>query len=108
MRTLTPDMAALIADRFRTLGEPSRLALLQALRAGERSVSELVEDLALGQANVSKHLQQLFRHGFVTRRKEGVTVFYRIADPSVFKLCDIVCGGLEAEVRSRGRALGRR
>lgn len=108
MRHLSPAMAALIAERFRSLGEPTRLALLHELRAGERSVSELVDALDAGQANVSKHLQLLHRQGFVARRKDGVTVRYRIADPSVFELCDIVCGGLRQEVRSRDRALARR
>jgi hypothetical protein len=56
---------------------------------------------------VSKHLQLLHRHGFVARRKEGVTTFYRIADPTVFRLCDLVCGGLRTEVAARSRVVRR-
>ena len=90
--------AALVAERFRTLGEPMRLRLLQALREGERSVGELVEEVGAGQANVSKHLQLLHRMGFVQRRKEGTTALYRIADPNVFRLCELVCGGMRRQV----------
>jgi ArsR family transcriptional regulator len=97
--------AALVAERFRTLGEPMRLRLLQALREGERSVGELVEEVGAGQANVSKHLQLLHRMGFVQRRKEGTTALYRIADPNVFRLCELVCGGMRDELDEKRRLL---
>jgi ArsR family transcriptional regulator len=97
--------AGLVAERFRTLGEPMRLRLLQALRDGERSVGELVEETGAGQANVSKHLQLLHRMGFVQRRKEGTTALYRIADPNVFKLCELVCGGMREDLDEKRRLL---
>src|SRR6188768_4054061 len=97
--------ATLVAERFRTLGEPMRLRLLQALRDGERSVGDLVDEVGAGQANVSKHLQLLHRMGFVQRRKEGTTALYRIADPNVFKLCDLVCGGMRDDLDEKRRLL---
>lgn len=97
--------AGLVAERFRTLGEPMRLRLLQALRDGERSVGELVEEVGAGQANVSKHLQLLHRMGFVQRRKEGTTALYRIADPNVFRLCELVCGGMREDLDEKRRLL---
>jgi DNA-binding transcriptional ArsR family regulator len=97
--------AALVAERFRTLGEPMRLRLLQALRDGERSVGDLVEEVGAGQANVSKHLQLLATLGFVGRRKEGLYVFYRLADEDVFRLCDLMCGRLAREAEQRERVL---
>jgi DNA-binding transcriptional ArsR family regulator len=103
---LSPDALELVAERFRTLGEPTRLRLLDALRKGERSVGTLVEVLGTGQANVSKHLQLLHAAGFVGRRREGTTVYYHLADPTVFKLCDLVCGRLEDHLDRRRRALG--
>lgn len=106
--TLSPDQLALVAERFRALGEPSRLLILQALRAGERSVSELIDDTALGQANLSKHLQTLHAAGFVARRKEGVSTLYRLADDDVVRLCDLCCGRLEREARQRSRLFGGR
>ena len=72
---LTPDAIRLIAERFKVLAEPARLEILNALRAGERTVTELVQDTGLGQANVSKHLGLLYAHNFVARRKEGVSVY---------------------------------
>ncbi len=80
-----------LAGRFKALAEPNRLAILSTLHAGELSVSALVQETGLGQANVSRHLDVLRRHGFVDRRKEGLNVFYRIADREVFRICDIMC-----------------
>jgi DNA-binding transcriptional ArsR family regulator len=90
-----------LADRFKALAEPNRLAILSALHEGERSVSDLVEETGLGQANVSKHLDLLRRYSFVERRKDGLNVFYRVADKDVFRICDIMCG---RPVRRHGTA----
>lgn len=84
-------MMDLVARRFRTLGEPYRLRLLQELEAGERTVNELVHSMDGNQPNVSKHLQILHDAGLVSRRREGTSIFYTICDPMVFKLCDLVC-----------------
>ncbi len=107
MRTLkmTPELLVLVAERFKALAEPARLQILNTLRPGELTVSELVEETALGQANVSKHLQLLHSLRFVTRRKEGLYVYYALADKNVFQLCDIMCGQLGAEMKSRRRLL---
>src|SRR5215207_1452724 len=98
---LTRDMIELVAERFRALAEPARLHLMSVLRDGEQTVGELVEATGLGIANVSKHLQLLHAAGFVTRRKEGLHVYYGLAGEDVFRLCDIMCGRLEAEAESR-------
>lgn len=103
---LTPELMEIIAERFKALGEPARLRLLNALRGGERTVSELMEDTGLSQANVSKHLQLLHSLGFVTRRKEGLYVHYALADQDVFALCDLMCGRLQAEVEARREIIG--
>jgi DNA-binding transcriptional ArsR family regulator len=102
---LTPELLELIAERFKALAESTRLRLLNALREGEQTVSQLMEQTGLGQANVSKHLQLLHTLSFIERRKEGLYVYYRLADESVFQLCDIVCGRLVAESDARGRML---
>ena len=98
-RILTPAVLGKLADRFKALAEPNRLAILAALRTRERSVGELVEETGLGQANVSKHLNLLHRYGFLERRKEGLSVYYSLADEDVFQICDIMCGRLEQEAR---------
>lgn len=104
-RVISPALFVALSDRFKALGEPARLQLLAELRGGERSVSELVFNTGLGQANVSKHLQQLTAAGFVTRRKEGTFAYYALADDSVFELCDVMCGRIETEQRDRRAAL---
>ncbi len=98
---MTPQVLDLIALRFKVLSDSARLRILNCLRYGEMTVSELVEKTELGQANVSKHLQILHSNGFVERRKDGLFVYYSFADESVFNLCDIMCGRLEAELKSR-------
>jgi len=84
-----------MAGRFRALGDPSRLRLLHLLMAGERSVGELEAASGLGQASVSRHLALLRREGVLARRAEGSRAFYRIVDPTVRRLCGMVCGSLE-------------
>lgn len=102
---LPPALLASIAERFKALAEPTRLQLLQALRSGEATVSELVQRTGLTQANVSKHLSLLHGLGFVARRKEGLFTHYRLADRDVFRLCDLVCGRIERELRAREHSL---
>ena len=85
----------LIAERFKALGEPGRLQILYALQEGEMTVSELTEVTGLGQANTSKHLQILHGHGFVARRKDGLYVYYSLADGDAIRLCDIITDRLE-------------
>ena len=94
-----PDpLIELIARRFRVLGEPMRIKLLDALREREASVSELRESTDASQQNVSKHLGILLEAGIVGRRKDGNQVFYSIVDDVVFRLCEEVCGGLQQQV----------
>ena len=83
-----------VAERFRALGEPARLAILQALRHGERCVSELEAATELNQANLSRHLHVLSATGMVRRRKDGLFVYYALADANVLRLCEIMCGRL--------------
>lgn len=91
----------LVAERFRLLGDPLRLRLLRMLAAGEHSVAALVAASGTTQANVSKHLQLLLRAGVVQRRRDGLHGYYSIADPTVFELCDLVCGSLSTRLRDQ-------
>ena len=93
-KPLSEKTLELVAERFRVLGDPLRLRLLQALEPGEKSVAELVAATGASQANVSKHLQLMLRAGVVERRREGLFSFYSVRDARVFQLCDAVCGSL--------------
>lgn len=92
------------AERFRLLSDPTRLRLLNELDAAEElAVGELAERAGVGLSSTSKHLHQLEREGIVARRRQGTTIFYRIADPTLSELCDLVCSSL----RRRYEALSR-
>lgn len=94
-------MAETVARRFRALGEPQRLRILQVLEASPRNVNEVVRALGASQPNVSRHLQALFEAGLVSRRRAGTSTVYSISDSMVFKLCGLVCEGAIKQARSR-------
>jgi DNA-binding transcriptional ArsR family regulator len=96
---LPDDLVELIARRFRVLGEPMRIKLLDRLREGEATVNELTEALGASQQNISKHLAVLAEAGMLGRRKDGTHVKYRIVDEGVFVLCDQVCGSVREQLR---------
>lgn len=102
-RSLDDEALTLVATRFRVLGDPLRLRILQTLDAGEISVSELAAEVESTQPNVSKHLRILQEAGFVGRRQQGNTVYCFIADKNVFKLCDLVCGSLHEHHTAHAR-----
>jgi DNA-binding transcriptional ArsR family regulator len=101
------DQLAAVARLFAVLSEPSRLAILQALRAGPLTVGELVSATGLKQANVSRHLAVLHDQRLVGRERQGASVAYDIAEPMIFSLCHLVCGKMEKDAR-RAAALFRR
>jgi DNA-binding transcriptional ArsR family regulator len=98
---LSSAMTELIAQRFRLLGEPMRLRILQVLEPGELPVGEIVSELKSSQPNISRHLQALLQGGLISRRREGLNIFYSIADPMVFKLCQLVCSSATEQTRAR-------
>ena len=105
LKSLSRPVLEQLADRFKVLGEVNRLTVLSALRRGERTVTELIDETGLGQANLSKHLTLLHRLGFVQRRREGLNVIYSLADEDVFAICDIMCGRLDRETTAQRKAL---
>ena len=97
MQGLPPEALEQVAAYFQALSEPTRLQILNLLRSGERSVGELAQLCGYTSANISRHLAFLTRQGLVARESRGTSVYYRIADPSVYQLCDLVCGNLERQ-----------
>jgi DNA-binding transcriptional ArsR family regulator len=96
---LPEPLIELVAGRFRVLGEPMRIKLLDRLREGDATVGELQESIGASQQNVSKHLGILLAAGMVARTKEGNHARYSISDPSVFDLCDQVCGSARRQLQ---------
>src|SRR5437879_7368993 len=103
---LPDQLVVLIAQRFRVLGEPMRIKLLDRLRDGSQTVSELQEATGASQQNVSKHLGILLGAGILSRTKEGTASRYAIADEGVFALCEQVCGGLRDQLDQLDALLG--
>jgi len=95
---LSDPLVDLIAGRFRVLAEPMRIKILDRLRGGAATVTELQDALGATQQNVSKHLGILHAAGMVARTKDGNHVRYSIADEGVFELCEQVCGGVRRQL----------
>ena len=98
---LPEPLVELIAERFRVLGEPMRIRILERLRNGETSVQALTEALDTSQQNVSKHLSVLWQAGIVGRRKDGTFAYYRIVDSAVFDLCERVCSAVQRDLEQK-------
>jgi DNA-binding transcriptional ArsR family regulator len=96
----------LVARRFRVLGEPMRIRILERLRSGDATVQQLTESLGASQQNISKHLNLLLDAGLVSRRKEGTSAIYAFADPSVYDLCETVCGSLQRQFADLANLVG--
>jgi DNA-binding transcriptional ArsR family regulator len=96
---LPDDLVELLARRFRVIGEPMRIRLLDRLRDSEATVGDLSEALSASQQNISKHLAVLADVGILGRRKEGNHVYYRVVDEGVFALCEEVCGSVQQQLR---------
>lgn len=88
-----------IAAYFQVLAEPTRLQILNLLRGGERNVGELAQLCGFTAANISRHLALMSKQGLVVREGRGTSVYYRIADPSIYQLCDLVCGNITRQLQ---------
>lgn len=97
MEHLSHEALGEIAGYFQALSEPSRLQLLNLLRHAPHNVSELAALTGQSTANVSRHLAVLAGKGIVSREARGVSVFFAVADPAIFELCDLVCGQIERQ-----------
>lgn len=102
---LSPASLALMADFFKVLSEVSRLQIVCCLKSGAKNVTQIIDETGLGQANVSKHLKLLAQAGIVTRTQQGVSVYYEIANPFLFELCELVCNSLMAQIQQQNQQI---
>jgi DNA-binding transcriptional ArsR family regulator len=98
MERLPPEALNQVAAYFQALSEPTRLQILNLLRSGEHNVGELAQACGYTSANISRHLSLLMQRGLVSREGRGTAVYYRIADESVYALCDLVCGNIARQL----------
>jgi DNA-binding transcriptional ArsR family regulator len=103
---ISDEAMELVAQRFRCMGEVMRLKILRSLDSGEKSVGELTGELNTTQANVSKHLKMLVEARLLSRRPQGTSTYYSIADPVVLTLCKTVCEGVKEKIRSQALGMG--
>ena len=78
------------ASICQTLANPKRLEVIDRLRDGEQSVTELAEAMKISQANLSQHLAVMRQKGIVATRREGLNVYYRLSNPKIIKACDLM------------------
>jgi ArsR family transcriptional regulator len=106
MTAFDPDLDRyrLHAELCKVLTDPKRLALLDALRSGDRSVGELADAIGATLANTSQHLAVMRSSGLVEGHRDGTTVRYRIAEPAITAACDIVHGIVDRRLARRGPA----
>jgi DNA-binding transcriptional ArsR family regulator len=103
--TLSERARELVAERFRALGEPMRLKILERLFRSPASVGEILGSIGGTQANVSKHLGVLHAGGLVRRRRQGLRTVYSIADPTLERICAIVCDSVARDANDEARAV---
>jgi DNA-binding transcriptional ArsR family regulator len=94
-----------IADYFKVLSEISRLQVLCSLKSGRKNVTEIIKETGMRQANVSKHMKILTQAGLVRRQPEGISVYYEIADPLIFEICELVCDRLSIHLEEQSEQL---
>jgi DNA-binding transcriptional ArsR family regulator len=104
---LSPGALSLMAEFFKVLSEVSRLQIVCCLKSGAKNVTEIIEATGLGQANVSKHLKILTQAGVISREQVGVCVYYRIDNPILFGLCDLVYDSLILQAEQQNQQLRR-
>jgi ArsR family transcriptional regulator len=92
-------MFALAAEMFRVMSAPTRLKIISHLCEGEKNVSELIALIKTTQPNISQHLNTLHQAGIVGRRREGVQIYYHIANDRIVALCRSLCGIVSAEAQ---------
>jgi ArsR family transcriptional regulator len=97
------DIFELQAELCKTIANPRRLEILNALRDGEKRVGDLVAILGVAKANVSQHLAFMRHKGIVRTRKEGVYIYYSLANPRILKACSIMKEVLREQMRNKGR-----
>ncbi|TVR44182.1 MAG: transcriptional regulator [Planctomycetota bacterium] len=106
MKNMSDAMVSTLVERFRALADPTRIRVInQLMGQGACTVGQLAADLAVGQASVSKHLDRLRAAGLVAYHQQGNQRWYRIIDPSLQQLCELVCGAVQRQAEAAHNAL---
>lgn len=90
-----------LADVLKSLSQPTRLKIIDFLRNGERCVCEIFPAIDEEQSNTSRHLSYMQTHGILSRRKDGVKIYYGVKHPEVFEIIDRAEGIVKRELEFR-------
>ena len=101
-----PDIFDLHADVCKTLGSAPRLKIIDALGLGELAVTDIASAVGARKANVSQHLAVMRQNGIVEGRRQGLHVFYRVANPKLLQACDLLREILIEQIRAEGALVG--
>ena len=93
------------AEVCKSMANPTRLKIISLLREGEKSVEDLLEKLKLPKANLSQHLSVLRHRRIVSTRREGLNIYYKVANPKMIKACDILREVLLEQLQEGGRLI---
>lgn len=99
------ELVELRAEVLKALAQPTRLKIIDFLRTGERCVCEIYPAISGEQSNTSRHLNMMLTAGVLSRRKEGLKIFYSIRHPEILQVMDIIAGIVEEEICGRSRLL---
>ncbi|MEM7758377.1 MAG: metalloregulator ArsR/SmtB family transcription factor [Cyanobacteria bacterium P01_A01_bin.40] len=99
----TAEFLTPVAEYFKVLSEISRLQIISCLKSGAMNVSEIGAATGLGQANLSKHLKLLTQGGILSRKPQGVSVYYEVSDPLTFELCELVCDRIYQRMQEQAK-----
>lgn len=84
------------AELFRVMSAPMRLKIISCLCDGEQNVTYLLSKIATTQPNMSQHLNTLYKADVLAKRRDGVQIYYRIANEQIVNLCRVVCLQVES------------
>ncbi len=99
------DIATLRADILKALAQPTRLKIIELLRNGERCVCEIFPAIDEEQSNTSRHLNMMLAAGVLSRRKDGLKIYYAIKHPEILEIVDIVTLIAKQDIAGRYKLL---
>ena len=101
----TMDKTYIRAEILKALGQPTRLKIIEFLRDGERCVCEIFPAISEEQSNTSRHLSLMVSSGILSRRKEGVKIFYAVKRPEILTIVDLATTIMTQEITGRHEML---
>lgn len=93
------------ADVLKAIAQETRLSILELLRDGERCVCEIFPAINQEQSNVSRHLNMMRKAGILTRRKDGLRIFYAVKHSEVLEIIDLAAAIMKSEAGHRDNLL---